>query len=593
MKEQFENCMFMYKLIWKFDKIRILLIFILAVVDCLQLLASTFFLKFMIDGIVNSEPLKYFIIVSSIRILAEVLSQAVHNYFESSIFEMRNNVVRNGFLKLIYNKVCEIDISAFDDADFYDKLSRAIDEAYQRPIWMVGTLTSLISMLLNTVALIVTLAYLSPFSIIIALVGGLFTFYCSIVSGRIEFEFRQKGTSIGRRLGYVERIFYLNQYAKDVRTTHLKDHMMDILDSAMRGHNTLIKKYLLKRASVIVLGEFVFSVLNLGVASVYICMQIRNNELSVGDFASISVAIISLSAQLSNFCKELTRYNEHSLFVNNLKAVLQYKTKLIFNEQGEKAEECNNYDIELKNVSFTYMNNDKESIKDISLKIKQGQKVAFVGENGAGKSTLLKLILHLYEANKGSISLGDTPYSEFNLESLYGTMAVVHQDFQAYALTIKENLMLYNDKAYTDEEIKSVLDVVGMTDVVDEAAAGLDTMMTREFDDYGINLSGGQNQRMAIARALCSKANVIIMDEPSSALDPLAEKELFDVIEDKIPASKTLIIVSHKLSGVKNMDNIFFMQNGAIVEQGRHDELMALDGQYAHMFRTQAERYGM
>lgn len=590
----FKNCNYMYKLIWRFDKWRIIFIFILAIINCIQVLVSTFFFKFAIDAIIAQRPMNYFIGIVAIRLAIEVVNQMAESYFSTLLFSVGNNKVRKGFSHLLYNKVCEIDIGAFDDTEFYDKYSRALTEVNRRPIWMLETLRVFIGIGLNSIILIITLAYLSPFAILIAFAGVLVTFWGNIINGRKQYIYNKACTGVVRRFKYVERIFYLLPYAKDIRTTNLKGKMLEIFDEATDSYNNVIKKHIPSMANIEVIGIGIFNLLNLGVSSIYVWIQINNNQLTIGDFASVVMAITTLSAQLVQFSHEFTKFNEHALFIDDIIDILNYKSTLKFKEDGSKINQNSRYDIRLENISFTYNKTDKESINNLSMHIKSGQRVALVGENGAGKSTLIKLIMHLYEVDKGCIYINDEAYSEINLKSLYNSMAVVHQDFQAYALTMEENITLYNQGDEVEQtELKKILEATGLADIVEGLPNKLNTIMTKEFDEVGITLSGGQNQRMAIARALFSKANIIIMDEPSSALDPLAEEELFNMIDTQIPVSKTLIIVSHRLSGVKNMDNIFFMDNGQIIESGTHNELMKLNGKYAHMFLTQAQRYGV
>jgi ATP-binding cassette subfamily B protein len=246
----------------------------------------------------------------------------------------------------------------------------------------------------------------------------------------------------------------------------------------------------------------------------------------------------------------------------------------------------------LNNVSFLYKDSVTPVVDSLTLTINAGEHVAIVGENGAGKSKLVKLIARLYDPCSGYISIDGIPYADVTKESLYGAFSIVQQDFQTYAFSLRENVILskFSHTAFYEKNVTDILNNVDLKDKTDDLPNGYNTILTGELDENGTNLSGGQLQRLAIARALYQNTSMIIMDEPSSTLDPISEARIFDIIE-KICENKTLILISHRLSGVKNMDKIIFMENGKIVEYGSHKELMELNQKYAFMFKTQAERY--
>lgn len=246
--------------------------------------------------------------------------------------------------------------------------------------------------------------------------------------------------------------------------------------------------------------------------------------------------------------------------------------------------------IEFKNVSFRYDGADSDTLKNVNLKIRQGEHVAIVGRNGAGKTTLVKLLMRLYDPSGGKICVAENDIREYKLKEYRRTYGVVFQDYKQMAFTVAENVL---GRPYRDSDEKTVwnaLEKAGIANVISKLPKGIHTVMTKEFDDDGLMLSGGQSQKLAIASIYARNVDTVILDEPSSALDPLAEQHMY---ENMLSASvgKTVIFISHRLSSCVDADKIFYMENGTVTETGTHKELMKLNGKYAEMFRMQAENY--
>lgn len=248
--------------------------------------------------------------------------------------------------------------------------------------------------------------------------------------------------------------------------------------------------------------------------------------------------------------------------------------------------------IELKNVSFAYDKNKGHILKDISLTIKPNERIAFVGYNGAGKTTLMKLLMRLYDVSEGEILLNGLNIKEYGLDGYRSCFGTVFQDFQLFAGTIIENVAMGSAPANQRDAAIDALERSGFSEKMKSFEKGLDTPLTREFEETGTNLSGGEAQKLAIARAFYKPCSFIILDEPSSALDPISEYEMNRAMFEAA-YNKTVIFISHRLSTTRMADRIYMLEDGRIIEQGSHEELMALNGKYAEMFNLQAEKYRM
>jgi ATP-binding cassette subfamily B protein len=245
------------------------------------------------------------------------------------------------------------------------------------------------------------------------------------------------------------------------------------------------------------------------------------------------------------------------------------------------------YSVELRDISFGY-ENSVFGIKGFNLNVKPGQRVAIVGENGAGKSTLTKLLLRLYDVDGGTVLINGRDIRDYDVHALRRHIGIAYQDVRILAMSLRDNLTVYNDA--TDEELLRVIDRLGLQSVLEKAGGNLDVQISREFTEDGVVLSGGEAQRVALARLFTGSFGVLLLDEPSSALDPLAEYNLMQVILDKSNTATT-IMIAHRLSTVRNFDIIYHVENGEIIESGTHDELMEKQGKYYEMFTRQGENY--
>ena len=308
-------------------------------------------------------------------------------------------------------------------------------------------------------------------------------------------------------------------------------------------------------------------------------------SIALGDFAAGVTAIWQLSWLLRDLMDRLVKSKEHALFVDKMKTFLAYQPKIVGGTKIPGAFES----LELKNVRFAYK--DDEILKGVSLKISKGDKIAFVGYNGAGKTTLVKLLMRLYDPTEGEILYNGVNIKEYDLDSYRNRIGAVFQDYKIFASTIAENVLADIDSG---DKRDTVLEALGKSAFEEKLATlekGIDTELTREFYKDGTNLSGGEEQKIAIARVFAQPYELLIMDEPSSALDPISEYKLNHSISESA-ADKTVIFISHRLSTTRHADRIYMFESGQIIESGTHDELVAdQNGKYYGIWHAQAQYY--
>lgn len=487
--------------------------------------------------------------------------------------------------QMVLQKLADIDMEFYDDPEKQD----ALFAAQRSEIYISGAITTTYRIITETIALISCVALFLSANVWIGLL-----FMVTYVPGTIVAYKQNKSSAeltyqqvpYEREKNYYKYILTGEYYSKELRLYRLKEYFADkyyaMWGKIFKGRKTVFVKGLIGKLLTGILsygglaGVIVFSVYEVLMGNETLGTLVMFVELakSVGDkinFISSSIAYEMEFVHPKMQCFE---------------TFLNYKNKIA---DGGRTQIDNCPEIEFQNVFFKYPGSEKYTIKDVSFKVQSGKKTALVGENGAGKSTIIKLLLRFYKPEKGRILIDHKDIEEYSLDALYRVFGVCFQDVSKYALTLKENIIL-SGMERDEEMLNKVISAVSLEDVVRDNAAGYDALLTREFDDKGIELSGGQWQKLAIARAFYRNSGVILLDEPSSALDPEAEDQIFRSIKN-LCKDKSGIIISHRLSSMTMADNIVVLDGGSVLEQGTHEDLMHKDGKYAMLYKIQAEKY--
>jgi len=312
------------------------------------------------------------------------------------------------------------------------------------------------------------------------------------------------------------------------------------------------------------------------------------HRISYSNVAVMRGTANRMKNNMRKFADIYPKMQEISLYVDKIQMFLSLEPKIVSKEKRPLPDHPT--EIELRNVSFSYNEKDGYILKNVSMRIDPYSKIAIVGYNGAGKTTLIKLIMRLYDPNEGEILLDGVNIKEYDVEEYRQKIGTVFQDFKIFAATVKENVLLDFSEKGRDENVKNALEKSGFSDGLKALTKGLETNLTTEFEEDGINLSGGEGQKLAVARVFYKDANLIILDEPSSALDPIAEYHLnhsmFTAAENK-----SVVFISHRLSTTRIADKIYMLENGRIIEEGSHEQMLERGGKYAKMWMVQAGQY--
>jgi ATP-binding cassette subfamily B protein len=427
-------------------------------------------------------------------------------------------------------------------------------------------------------------------------------FLVSKVLNKLNYDIRIRINPLERKRNYVSRVFYLNDYAKELR---LHPKVGDMLEREFEETNDAIveeqKKVGRKRALLgftrdYAVGDFIMD----GLYITYLVFKAA--VLHTIDYSNAVVLFNrtgSLRRGMATMADIIPQAQENSLYIDKIRAFLDYEPKMKPEEGAEVP--AGNAELSLENVSFSYGEGLEDTLKNITLKVRPGERIAIVGYNGAGKTTLIKLLMRLYDPTERTITYHGRDIREYKPHDYRHRIGVVFQDYQMYGASLEENVIMTSaeeDGSENDGSVRtsrrkdaaSALERAGFGERLKSLEKGLDTQVTAEFDKEGVNFSGGESQKIAISRAFYKDADILIMDEPSSALDPIAEYELNKAMESAAEG-KTVFYISHRLSTTRDADRIILLENGRIVEEGTHESLLALGGQYARMWKVQAGRY--
>jgi ATP-binding cassette subfamily B protein len=389
----------------------------------------------------------------------------------------------------------------------------------------------------------------------------------------------------------VNRVVYLQDYAKEIRMSGIFRVLKQTYEEGYSGLNSVVRRFAPRVAAVHFWQNiFTFLVIFQGVLLYSLYRTMVSRTLEVSEFAVLTSAMVSASWILIGLSDSLIKVFQNSLYIENLRGFLSYEINMKDNPEAP-APAKPVQSLELHHVSFTYPGASAPVLRDISIRIEGSERIALVGHNGAGKTTLVKLLMRLYDPTHGQLLLNGTDIRDYRLGSYRALFGTAFQDFRIFAMTVAENVLMRQPVTAADYHcVRDALLKSGVYDKVTSLPKGMDTVLTREFDEDGAVLSGGEYQKIAVARAFAKEFDMAVFDEPSSALDPVAE---YGIYQSMLAAcqGKPVFFISHRLSMATLADRIYMLEDGTVIETGTHDQLMALNGKYADMFRKQAEKY--
>ena len=582
------NVIYSLKLINRFARRYLIISLFLSIFEMVLPIVNVYGLKVVIDSVESGKSF-----AETLRFLMILFAILLSSYVVSSLYKKRYRPIevkkiRGRLREYFYSIASSVDLEYYDNTDFYNKYVKALSEMEGRIFGLISIMCNIVgsvSCLVTVVALAISMDW---FVLLISFISIVFSVGFSILGQNVKFAEDNESILPERRMQYVDRVYFLSQFAKEIRIFTLGGYLKRILNDSNSQSIEVTKKYSGKQTAITLMSSAVSVLYIIGIM-VYLSYRASRGYISVGDFAALLTASQSFNAQFESLFDCIPKIHENAMYMGYIREFSDSRSAIEDKLQGESMSYGRSPKIEIENVSFSYPGTDKKVIDNISLTVNEGEAVAVVGENGVGKSTLLKLLLRLYDVDEGVIRYNGTPVSDYNIKSLRGNIGVVFQDLQHYSMSVRENLCLCKENI-SDDEIYSALRQVGMEEKIKSFPKGLDTVIGREFDPEGVEFSGGEYQKLSLARAIRDNQGLVILDEPSSALDPISEAKFRDNLR-VLCKDRTAVIVSHRLALTRSADKIVVVDGGRIVESGSHDQLMQLKGKYAEMFENQAKDY--
>lgn len=585
----FRNTAFMLKCAWKSAPLSLLIIYFSYIAENVyySVVVSVMFLQTALSIIEGNGTFKEFAIKMCIIVFGKVFVDLLA-YIDMYTVRTKFEIKCEGYINsLIFKKAQQVELGCYENPDFFDNYNRATwvveKGGFKRIIegsaWTIGSVVSIIF-------LVIYLISIDPFL--------LFFIACPIIvialrtkKNNIELEKEKEMTPYERQKDYTRRTILLKDFAKEIKTTGIFEVIKKRFNFAVAKNIEVIKKYGRRIALLEAVADFFGEIIPVGGGLGYGCYRLIVLEnLDIANFSVLISAITNTRNKLNQLARYFAMQQKHCLWVQNMRDFLDYEPKL----KGGEIEPEDFESLEFKNVSFRYDGNEKDSLSNVSFKINKGETLAIVGHNGAGKTTLSKLIMRLYDVTEGEILYNGINIKEYNLPKYREKFASVFQDYRIFAMTVAENVLVQEVDEENISLARKALKQSGVYGKIQTLPEVENTLLTREFDDKGALLSGGEAQKVTIARMFAKKFEIAILDEPSSALDPIAESKMYDALMEGTKG-KTVFYISHRLSSATQSDRILVFAKGRLTESGTHDELMELEGEYCKMFTLQASSY--
>jgi len=521
-----------------------------------------------------------------------ILNKIIHNISNAVTRIAGEKVVKQVKLQIM-EKASELDLASFDIPGFYEKLENANREAGIRPISIINSTFSVISSAIELVSYVVVLATAPGlwWAVLVIICISVPSAIINFIYKRKNFNYIRRRSKDRRQMNYYSDLMVNKDMVKEVRMFDLSDTFIEKYKDTFGRYYSGLRKLIISENIWHIIIAIVSSSVNLFFFSL-IAFKVFEGNIKIGDYSLYTGAITSIATAVTSLISVSSSIYEGTLFIDNLMSFMKEKQTVVPRiETPEKVAKNTSHTIIFENVSFRYPGTQRDVLKNVDLTIRPGDTIVLVGLNGAGKTTLIKLLTRLYDPTEGRILLDGKDIRDYDLKDLYSMFGIIFQDFGKYAFSVSDNIRFGDiNKKFNEEDIVNAAKQSAADEYIEKLPDGYNTPLMRIFEENGIELSGGQWQKLAVARAFYSESDILILDEPTAALDPMAEQEIFNQF-DKLRSDKTTIFVSHRLSSATVATQIVVLEYGEVVECGDHRTLMDQKGKYYELFTTQAKRY--
>ena len=577
---------------WKINPRRVILEFLywfFGEVD--WLIISCVLIRFILDMAMKRTSFGRMMLYVWSVIALEILFEAFNQLYETYLKPVTDVELYDGINGMLYDKACQVDMHCFEDSEFYNEYMMAVSQAHVK---LPDTLQGICQIVAGFVAMIVATVIIYQIDRLAILftifpILGNFVFY-GILNSRI-FRMEKENIAFQRMADYVNRTIHLGEYAKEIRMTNVFSLLKKQYDRAVAAIQKVIGKYSVWNMLFFWLFQyFTFTLLQEGAVLYAGYRVLVSGTMAFAQMAVIQTAMNYNTWTLIGFADSVMAVVKNGLYLEQIRNFLEYEPAIREDQDGI-IPALPIRSVEFEHVSFGYREKGYV-LKDIHFKIEGNQNVALAGYNGAGKSTLMKLLMRLYDPDEGRILVNGIDIRKYQVKAYRNLFATAFQGGRIFADTIEENILMgrHEGEKKDRERVRRALLLADMEDVGYGQPMREKTVLTREFSKEGVVFSGGQNQKILAARAFAKESPIAVFDEPSSALDPIAEYSLFEKIRE-YSRGRIVFFISHRLSSVRDADIVLYMKNGRIKERGTHSALMEQNGEYASLYKLQAKNY--
>jgi len=580
------------KIVWESGPLVVSLGLVFRLISSLTPLAALWITKLIVDGVVQvvsshqpAKPLLWWLVAAefAIAIFASLLGRTI-DYLDALLAD---KYTRHVSIRVMEH-AAELDLIAYEDPVFYDRLERARVQATDR-LGMIQSIGRLVQQVITAASLSAYILVFSPWLLLLLIVGILPAFLGESHFAFLGYARNFRQTPVRRELDYLRVLGGSREAAKELKLFGLKDFLIArftrLSDQLYRENVDLARRRLIA-------GSFLSMIGTAGYYSayVYVIWRTATGFLTIGKMVFLTGAIIQASGNIQQIFSTLSSIADQALFLTDLLAFFEMQPTIRSKPHALPAPRPILQGFEFRKVSFRYPGASRLVLNGLDLHLRVGERVALIGENGEGKTTLVKLLTRLYDPVEGQILLDGVDLREYDLEDLYREIGVIFQDFMRYEMTARENIAIGRiDELDNLALLRAAADKSMADEVIERLPRDYEQMLGRRFES-GVDLSGGEWQKLALARAYLRDAQVLILDEPTAALDARSEFNVFRRFAE-LTAGKSALFISHRFSTVRMADRIVVLQNGRIAEDGNHETLLNLGGRYAEMFEMQAANY--
>lgn len=581
---------FFLKFSYKHEKSYVFLIILNQFISGLMPLLVITIPKFIIDELMGMQRLERIIVYASILFIAKFVSEWLITHINLHIFNRRCYLAA-AFGEYMHEKLTNCDFSNLESPEFYEikeKANKFLYGDWHGFSYVFESAFSIIGKMMTSIGIIAIILTMNIGIVMLFLVMILFSVLIDYKSKEKAHSYSLKAVNIERRWNYFTRILEDADYSKEIRMNQIGQWLIDeekqyahfAIDFYKKRNICFSKSSLLNAIFNLVQDIITYS---------YLIIQVMQRTLSIGDFTMYISAVSSFSCTLKEAITNIFDIKVYSVYYEAFNKYIHIKDTLRDNQRLPLPSD-ETFIIEFQNVSFRYPGQNNYALKNINIKLQSNEKLSIVGENGSGKTTFIKLLCRLYDPTSGEILLNGVNIKEIDYDQYMSMFSAVFQDFQLFSFSIKDNIIWGDSSEKARHTVRNLLENIGLKEKIDTLSKGIDTSVYKEFEPDGFNPSGGEGQKIAIARAMAKDARLIILDEPLSALDPKAEYEIFEQFDSMIK-NKTAIYISHRLSTCRFCDLIAVFDKGEICEYGTHDQLVKTTGKYHELYSLQAQYY--